>query len=48
MWELAHRTAEADEATMVLIEADTSPAAIEQVRTQIPTDLICGVLLGVA
>jgi hypothetical protein len=38
MWELAHRTATADEATKVLIDADTSAAAIEQLRSEIPTD----------
>ena len=48
MWELAHRTATAAEATKVVIETDTSAAAIEQLRAQIPADLICGVLLGVA
>jgi hypothetical protein len=38
MWELAHRTATADEATKVVIDADTSAAAIEQLRAQIPAD----------
>lgn len=42
MWELAHRTADQDaagvEATRVLIEADTSAAAIEQLRAQLPAD----------
>ena len=42
MWELAHRTAAQDaasvEATKVLIEADTSAAAIEQLRAQLSTD----------
>ena len=39
MWELAHRTATADEATKVVIDADTS-AVIEQLQGQIPADRV--------
>jgi hypothetical protein len=38
MWELAHRTREAAEAVRVILEADSSAAAIEQLRSQIPGD----------
>jgi hypothetical protein len=38
MWELAHRTAEAVEAVQVVLEADSSAAAIEQLRAQLPAD----------
>ncbi len=36
MWQLAHRRHEDPEATYVVIEADTSAAAIEQLRPQLP------------
>jgi len=38
MWELAHRTREAAEAVRVVLEADNSAAAIEQLRAQISDD----------
>lgn len=36
MWELAHRSADATDSIRVVLEADTSAAAIDQLRAQIP------------
>lgn len=38
MWELAHRPADSTDSVRVVLEADTSAAAIAQLRAQIPQD----------
>jgi hypothetical protein len=48
MWELAHRPADSTDSVRVVLEADTSAAAIDQLRAQIPADLICAVIGDVA